>query len=71
MAISVQERLASQMYWLTGHLHVGPYLPGVMEQGEMAHTQGLYANITYATGAPVIEVVSSLKPLWRGGTRRR
>ena len=71
MAISTEEKLASSAYWITGWCHVGPFLPGTMETGEMAHVQGLYAGITFGTGAPALPDVGSLKPLWRGGTRRR
>ena len=62
--------LVSQMGW-PGRPNAQPYLPGTMEPGEMAAVQGFYAGITFATGVIVIPDVATLKPLWRGGVRRR
>ena len=69
---SPQEILASTQYWITGWGLTMPLVTGTLEIAHLAHVQGLYAGLTYATGAPVVAAdVSSLKPLWRGGMRRR
>ena len=69
MAITTQEKLASSMYGLTGYVHVGPYLPGTMEPGEMAHVQGLYAGIAFSTGVLVVPDIGTYRPMIR--PRRR
>lgn len=51
MAISATNRIASRAYWLTGRPAIPPLAPGTMEPGEMAQAQGLYAGISFSTGA--------------------
>ena len=68
---STQEKLASQMYWLTGYGTVLPYVPvGTLEVGELAHVQGLYAGMSFSTGVVVVAAdVSNYRPHLR--VRRR
>ena len=66
---SAAEKIASQMGWV-GLTNSRPYLPGTMEIGEMAHVQGLYAGISFATGVVVVAAdVSNYRPHLR--VRRR
>lgn len=66
---TTREKLASQAYWLTGWGLIMPIDPGAaVETSEMAHVQGLYAGLTYATGAPAVADVSEYRITW--GRRR-
>lgn len=69
---SEQEILASSQYWLTGWGLTMPLVTGALEISHLAHVQGLYAGLTYSTGVVVVAAdVGTIKPLWRGGVRRR
>lgn len=47
-----KEILASQQYWLTGWGLTMPLVTGTLEVGHLAHVEGEYAGLTFATGAP-------------------
>jgi len=68
---SLQERVKSAQ----GDVFLVAVYPSVtassgFDSGVLAHLTGLYAGITYSTVTEVT-AISSLRPLWRSGCRRR